>query len=125
MNTRGWHAIMIVMGRRRGVGIAVALLAVIAVTALLIVRQHRSAHVDVEVPSQTIALVRQFAHADGDAQVVAGPEAPQCATRYIQLAESDPARLSLTSDAAQSAVAMITAVRVPALHRAARLRLGF
>jgi hypothetical protein len=70
MNTRGWHAIMIAVGRRRRVGIAVALLAVIAVTALLIARQQRSAPVYAEVPSQTIALVRPFAQADGDAQAL-------------------------------------------------------
>jgi len=92
-------------------------LAVVAATALLIARQHASDPVYVRVPSQTLALVRQFAQADGNAQVLTGPDAPRRASaRYIQLAESDPARISLTSKAARSVVATIAADRRASLY---------
>ncbi len=101
----------------RRIRIAVALLLMVTAAAILIVLQQRLNPVYVKVPTQMTAMIRQFAQADGDGQILAGPSALQAASaRYVQLAASHPARLSLSQDAAHSIVAMISRDRNATLY---------
>lgn len=61
----------------------------------------------VKVPSQALAVVTQFAQADGNAQAVASLAAQRASAHYVELAESDPGRVSLASSAVGDAVGLI------------------